>query len=292
MFGTDDAVFVAPAGIRADALAAAYVQHVASRAVRSVLGSRAPRVVADAIGEDRTTSLRKLHGQLPARLDDLAAWALLAGSSVLGAVTSDPRSLLPPEVRHLDDRWAPGQGRLPAVSYSGLPWRSVADDIAGAIERDAVDGLLSRGALVYLAAAALRRAGVASGGLFADEPDTPLGPIALSVGSRPEAVVEVVALRGGSSAAERRAAVAALLAAVARASIADAGVRHVVVSGGVSVGRRELTALESVGSSDAEAAGANDPLGSWWEVPVAVVAEAGVGPETVSIVEVGKIRTV
>ncbi len=124
-FGTDAARWRPSPDASAEIVAGAWLQHEAARATLTALGKGTDSVVAAATGESRSNAHRKLHGRTTATLADIAAWAMLAGNSVLAAVPSEPRDTLPPDYRGRDAGWRPATGRLPLLAVSELSWSEV-----------------------------------------------------------------------------------------------------------------------------------------------------------------------
>lgn len=288
-FGTDAARWRPTPGASADVVAGAWLQHETALVTLAALGKGADGVIAAATGENRSTAHRKLHGRTTAALADLAAWAMLAGNSVLATVPSEPRDTLPPAHRGRDPGWEPGTGRLPLLAVSEVSWAEVVGSVARSLaERwHWVHRLMDPPALRYLLSIALVDNGLDPTTMYTQDEGFINGGTLL-VGTAPVMVVDAFVSRHSTSAAEARSTVSAFLASVHRLAAATSAARFLAVLGD-PIGDASLAAPCRVGAATAEASGAENPDPDYWETELTPVESLPVGDQHLWVVAVGKL---
>jgi hypothetical protein len=285
------------------AVAAAWLQHRAALRFQDLFGGRSLATVAGALPESRANLGRKLNGTAEAGVDDLLAWAMLAGDEVLAELPATAYESIPPGLLTQTDGWRAGEWRLPvfgAVDPLALDWIGPANEITDKVAHEVRRGraaLLDTWVLRHWMAVALATHGVAVDDIRYDEPSTRFGAVALSVGVAPAMVVEPIILNDARRPLdEERAALRGAVQACMRVGAVDTDRRlAVVVHGERSI--RDLVGVDPqwpvhVGTATLERLNVDQEQPELLEVAVSPEVQLEAEGVRVAVWSVGKLLSI
>jgi len=130
-YGTDDVRWQPSARHDVVLVAGHYLQHLISRKVRAVLGTKAEAHVAEHLQVNVKTARRLLAGEQFMKITELVELALLAGPDVLRSVPPDLAGLFPAEYHPMLARWDRTPGAVPSFTAPDLTgaelWRELTE---------------------------------------------------------------------------------------------------------------------------------------------------------------------